>query len=1592
MRRRIAARRLAASIGALIALVAPDARGDPHRISWPHESTLAATMRNGVERVRVAQGVGIAGVPWPGRVARVEIPPDARVVGATIAVRREAPLGHPGDALLVPSPGVAPTGPPSEGGGYRYWILPEGDLRGHRIAHVLIVPFREVDGGVRYLESFDLEVAVETGFPRAAARRASHPRTEAADARALRGLLDADPLPIAAETAAPAVTIPPELGPETTEYVIITTSELAPALQEIADLKTREGQPAKITTTEWILDHYVGVDLAARIRLYLRDLYLYQGLRYALLAGDAELVPTRLATGRYQFSEGKLLSAEYYFACLDGDWNGDGDEEFGEAPMEGQGIAGDEVDLLPEIAVSRVPCGSPEEAEAFVQKWKSYTGYDGASFHSDYQRKYLALAEVLFPDDWDPNDPPEDIILDGADICEETLTHVPGSILRTKLYEYFENPDVPDALPELRDSVIAHINRGYHWIDHVGHGHRNNMSVGNGILLNPDADGFTNTNRYSVLYAINCASGAFFYDSIVEHLLLNPLGGCIGACASTDLDYPTVSEDFKFEFFRLVFEAGVTRLGDAFHEASALYAPVAAIGENAYRWTIMTLLAFGDPSLELWLGPPRTLVLDFDGDVPLGAGNFTVSVAHDLGQPAAGATVCLWKEDGYGVAVADSEGVAVVEFLPETEGRFLITAAKNTCRAAVDSSLVVAAAGAALRVVGTAVHDGDGAGGEGNGDGRADAGESIVLDVSIRNDGAATATGVETIAHLPGPFVAVADSAETGPDVEPDSTRTLALAFAFDVAAGLPDSLRHVVVPALIELRSDQGEWMQPWPLSLSQRLLELVDLDWTIGGDDGDGILETGETAEIHVTLGNYGEGTARDVVLVGSVSGNFVMNNDTAVFGDIGPGGEVQAGPISVLSTGGNAMQLRVQATVSDLHGSPLLSRTIDVLDPPAPNNIVVASTEHSITLSWPRPAATDVRGYHLFRSGDAAGPYEPLTPDAVVGGSFFTDENLPALTSFFYRASTVDSSGNKSAMSDSVEARTSPPLLEGWPVELPSGEAKGSPTFFDLDDDGAMEIVLGWNYPIVVRANGGDFVDGDSTAYTLGIFSTIGGGESMFWNSPAVADLDADSLDEIVFCAWQTTTGPAEMYVLDETGAVEPGWPREIGNQPWSTAAVGDVDGDGRLEIFTSSGASTGAYRGVLFGFHHDGTEIIDGDANPATHGIFYKSSSAQARYMYGSPALGDLDDDGNDEIVFLENTVQAFPSRSTLYAFDGNGTVLPGFPYADPTLQGSTSSPALADLDDDGRLEIVAVAQNRIVVLNDDGSVVPGWPQTLPGVDDSETTIRDFLSSPAVADVNRDGRLDIALGWLSGLLYLWTGENGAPHAGFPADLTGDGTPFDQYIRSPVIGNLDADPEREIVVSSGAARVYAVNADGSQAPGFPIQLEGVTHGSVAIWDLDGDGNVNMVVQTDAPIVRAYDLFDAPFAIEDQSWPMFRHDQRKTGNRRTPVTIGVDSGPGTGAASDAPRVFAAHPNPFSPRVSLRFITPAGGEHVRIRVFEVSGREVRTLADGRFPQGSYRIAWDGRDAAGRPLAPGVYFVRTDVGPASSVQKVTMLR
>ncbi len=204
-----------------------------------------------------------------------------------------------------------------------------------------------------------------------------------------------------------------------------------------------------------------------------------------------------------------------------------------------------------------------------------------------------------------------------------------------------------------------------------------------------------------------------------------------------------------------------------------------------------------------------------------------------------------------------------------------------------------------------------------------------------------------------------------------------------------------------------------------------------------------------------------------------------------------------------------------------------------------------------------------------------------------------------------------------------------------------------------------------------------------------------------------------------------------------------------------------------------------------------------------------------------ALADLDQDGSDEVVVGS-------SNSLLYAWDGSGTLLSGFPV---NVGGQIQSKAaVADLDGDGDQEIlVAVKTGNLGIYHHDGTAFAGWPQT--------TGFTYGNLAPSVYDLDDDGTPEVLIGGGSNV-RAWYAD-GTVYPGWPQTVSGSIT------GTLAIGDVAGDEAPEIFAISSSKELYGFQADGTALPGFPINV-GLSSSWAApsIGDLEGDGSREVLV----------------------------------------------------------------------------------------------------------------------------------------------------
>jgi subtilisin family serine protease len=224
--------------------------------------------------------------------------------------------------------------------------------------------------------------------------------------------------------------------------------------------------------------------------------------------------------------------------------------------------------------------------------------------------------------------------------------------------------------------------------------------------------------------------------------------------------------------------------------------------------------------------------------------------------------------------------------------------------------------------------------------------------------------------------------------------------------------------------------------------------------------------------------------------------------------------------------------------------------------------------------------------------------------------------------------------------------------------------------------------------------------------------------FRSAPTVADVTGDGHLEIIVGNYLSN-----VLVLDTMGNILPGWPINLGKHIFASAAVFDYTGDGKNEIvIVTKNNDDPLDKGDVFMFTGAG-QLMPGFPLVAPNQI------------YSAPVLADLNGNDIPELVFGFGDYWNELGPKGVMAMNMRSGVLHGFPVDLPDAIYGT--PALGDLDNDGFPEIVVgTLGSQVYAIKRDGTIMPGFPVTVSTHEDST-----ILSSPVIADINNSGTPEI-----------------------------------------------------------------------------------------------------------------------------------------------------------------------------------------------------------------------------------------------------------
>ncbi len=455
----------------------------------------------------------------------------------------------------------------------------------------------------------------------------------------------------------------PEKSLDDYHLLIITPSQFAGNFTELTDFYLQEGIKSQVVTRETINTSGTGLDLAEKIRNFIIQEYQDHGVEYVLLGGDVEHVPYRgfycyaVSGGGY---EDYNIPADLYFSALDGNWNTDGDDRWGEPGED---------DLLPEVAIGRFSFSNVTELNNMIHKTLSY---QNTPVLGEFNNALMA-GEWLYGDPYETwgSDYLELLIGHRTDNGYETWG-IPETYNFQKLYEENQSWGSND--------LITAINSGKQYVHHVGHANSNYVAyMSNPDITNGNFYGANGTDHnYTIFHSHGCICGAFDDNDCIMEKMASIENFAVAVIGNSRYGWFNEGQTegpaahLHREMIDALYHEKINRIGAAFVETKIVTSPwVTAPGqweEGALRWNFYDINILGDPTLSLWTAEPISILTNYDNEILVNAVSTSVTVTSN-GIPMENFT-CSVLKDGvlHGTATTDASGTAVIDLEPAFTG------------------------------------------------------------------------------------------------------------------------------------------------------------------------------------------------------------------------------------------------------------------------------------------------------------------------------------------------------------------------------------------------------------------------------------------------------------------------------------------------------------------------------------------------------------------------------------------------------------------------------------------------------------------------------------------------------------------------------------------------------------------------------------------------------------------------------------------------------------------------------------------------------------------------------------------------------------
>lgn len=454
-------------------------------------------------------------------------------------------------------------------------------------------------------------------------------------------------------------------------------------------------------------------------------------------------------------------------------------------------------------------------------------------------------------------------------------------------------------IPNTNAGIIsADINKGVGAINFCNHGSEYGWSVANYGISHVNQ--LTNTNKLPFIWSVACVNGAFvnsfsFAESWMRATHDDQPAGAIGTMMSTinqPWQPPMTGQDEMVALLTEQSTAGQQTLQRTFGGLSgngsmAMLPAHGASGKETHE----TWVLFGDPTLKIRTATPAPMLVNYDPVILIGSNAFEVMV-----EDAEGATVAITRFDEteqeviiIGTAKVEN-GMATINFdiVPNEPGYLTLTIMGFNKVTYINEELQVIPPDGPYVINDYVMLDDS----EANNNNQADYGETIHLNVSLKNVGIEKADSVFAVLNTENEHVRIIQNEKYWGEIGEGGNMMLEGAFTIEVNQSIPDN--HTVMFSLaIRGQNQEGtekEWSSNFPVKIFSPVFEISPYVISDSQGNDNGLIEPGETIKLSVAYNNVGGAPAMKPITTLQLASPYILTDDLTHENEIIPAGQTK------------------------------------------------------------------------------------------------------------------------------------------------------------------------------------------------------------------------------------------------------------------------------------------------------------------------------------------------------------------------------------------------------------------------------------------------------------------------------------------------------------------------------------------------------------------------------------------------------------------------------------------------------------------------------------------------------------------------------